>query len=265
MDSKKLAKQIRKDALEMAYLSKSSHIASAFSIADIIAVLYADILKYDSKNPTSETRDRFILSKGHACSAVYSALARCGFFKPETLKTHYANGSMLSGHVSNKVPGVEISTGSLGHGPGIGSGIALALKLNKKTNHVYVLIGDGECDEGSIWEMALFASQNKLNNLTIIIDKNGFQALGKCDEVLKNEHLKEKFNLFGFDTYEIDGHSHEQLKEALSKTSIDKPICIVANTIKGKGVSFMENNLLWHYRNPDEEQYKLALKELEGD
>ncbi len=266
MNSKTLACQIRKDCLEMAYLSKGSHIACALSIADIVAVLYSDILKFNPEDPKDDKRDRFILSKGHAGSAVYSALARSGFFDPEILKTHYANGSILSGHVSHKtVPGIEISTGALGHGVSIGAGMAYALKLNNKENRVFVIVGDGECDEGSVWEMALFSAQHHLNNFTIIIDKNRFQALGKCQDILKNENLKEKFELFGFKAMEIDGHSHDEIRKSLKVTSKDKPICIVANTVKGKGVSFMENDLKWHYKNPDEEQYKYALREVESE
>jgi transketolase len=265
MESKELAKLIRKDCVEMAYLSKGSHVGSALSIVDILAVLYSDIMRYNPKKPKDPKRDVFILSKGHAGSAVYSTLAHVGFFDPEILKTHYANGSILSGHVSHKkVPGIEVSTGSLGHGASIAAGMAYALKQDKKDNRVFVIVGDGECNEGQIWEMALFAAQHNLNNLTVIVDKNKWQALGRCKDVLKNENIKQKFKDFGFDAVEINGHNHKALKKALNKRS-DKPICIVANTIKGKGVSFMEDELIWHYRNPDEEQYKTAIKEIEGE
>ena len=194
MNSIELAKRIRKDAIEMTHISNGSHIGSILSVVDIISVLYTDILKYDNKNPHMEDRDYFILSKGHAGAAIYSALAHSGFFDVDILKTHYSNGSILSGHVSHKgVRGVEFSTGSLGHGGNVACGIALAKKIQKKENKVYAILGDGECNEGTVWELALFASHHKLDNLYIIIDRNNQQGLGYCKDILNTDSLAEKW------------------------------------------------------------------------
>ena len=264
-DSKELAWKIRRDAIEMTHLSNGSHIASILSLADIIAVLYAKIMRYDPKNPQLEERDRIILSKGHAGAAIYAALAEEGFFDTEELKTHYANGSRLSGHVSHKnVPGVEFSTGSLGHGLSVGAGMAFAAKLDNKKHKVYVVLGDGECDEGSIWECALFANQYKLDNLVAIIDSNKMQSMDYCENTIALEPFAEKWKTFGWNVKEIDGHNHEELEKALlEENTMSKPTVIIANTIKGKGISFMENNIVWHYRAPQGEDYEKAVKELE--
>lgn len=265
-DSKDLAWRIRRDAIEMTHLSNGSHIASVLSIADIIAVLYAKIMKYDIQNPKLENRDRIILSKGHAGAAIYAALAEEGFFNVEELKTHYANGSRLSGHVSHKnVPGVEFSTGSLGHGLSVGAGMAFAAKLDNKTHRVFVILGDGECDEGSIWECALFANQYKLENLVAIVDSNKMQSMDYCENTIALKPFAEKWESFGWNVKEVDGHNHKELEEALLHTDNDmhKPTVIIANTIKGKGISFMENNIVWHYRAPQGEDYEKAVKELE--
>lgn len=264
MTSKELAWRIRRDSIEMVHISNSSHIGSALSIADIIAVLYNDIMKIYPDNPKNENRDRFILSKGHAGIALYSVLAELGFFNVEELKTYYSNGSCLSGHVSHKyVPGIEFSTGSLGHGVCVAAGIAKAGLINKRAYKVFTIIGDGECDEGSVWEMALFANHFKLSNLVIIIDHNKMQSLGKCEDTLQLLDLSKKWKAFGWETIEIDGHNHEQIKSALLYKSTNKPVCIVANTTKGKGISFMENNIQWHYKAPQGKDYVNAIKELE--
>ena len=265
MKSEELAKIVREDVVEMAYLSKGSHVASALSIVDILAVLYNDILNVNPKNLKDKHRDRLILSKGHAGSALYSTLARKGFFNPAELKNHYQNGSKLSGHISHKVPGIEFSTGSLGHGLPLATGLALNAKIDKEDYKVYVIIGDGECDEGSNWEAIMFAAHHKLNNLTVIIDKNKLQAMGECSTIINLESYAEKFKVFGYETIEIDGHNHNQLRKALKQETIDKPKCIICNTIKGYGVSFMENNILWHYHNPNEEEYKAAIAEIRGE
>ncbi len=265
MNSIELARQIRLDVIEMCHLSHESHIGSALSIADIVAVLYSDVLKYNIKNPKDDKRDRFILSKGHACTAVYSALAHIGFFDIKELQTFAQNNSKLSGHISHKVPGMEVSTGSLGHGVCIAAGMAYSGKKDKKQHKVFVLMGDGECDEGSVWETALFAAHHKLNNLTIIVDRNNIQALGYCKDIINTKSLKEKFDAFGFECVEIDGHNHAELRKALQFTSKDKPYIIIANTIKGKGVSFMEDNLVWHYRDPQGDDYNNAINELGGE
>lgn len=266
MTSIQLAWKIRRHGIEMTHLSGGSHIASILSVADILAVLYNDILNVDPKNPKMENRDRFILSKGHAGAAVYAALAEKGFFDTQELRTHYADGSRLSGHVSHKgVPGIEFSTGSLGHGLPVGAGMALSAKLDNKDHKVFVVLGDGECDEGSVWEAALFANHLKLNNLVAVIDHNKMQSLDFCENTLSLAPFAEKWKAFGWNVIEIDGHDHNELRDAFNKAkqTQDKPTVIIANTIKGKGISFMELDILWHYRFPhDGEEYDGALKEL---
>ena len=266
MTSEELAWRIRRHGVEMTHLSHGSHIGSVLSAADIVAVLYASQMNFNPLIPDNDSRDRFILSKGHAGAAVYAALAETGFFPVEELKTHYANGSRLSGHVSHKnVPGVEISTGSLGHGLGVGCGMALTAMRDKKNHKVYVLMGDGECNEGSVWEAALFANHFKLSNLIVIIDHNNLQSLGRCKDTLDLIDLAEKWRAFGWHVMESDGHNHDRLKYTLNCSRVsDKPFCIVAHTIKGKGISFMEDQVLWHYRDPQGEFYKKAVQELEG-
>lgn len=264
MNSKELAYRIRKHAIEMTNFSKASHIGAILSITDIIAVLYNEVMKIDPNNPLDDSRDRFILSKGHAGVAVYSALAEKGFFELEELNTYYQNGSKLSGHVSHKnVNGVEFSTGSLGHGVCVAIGMALAAKKNKKNHRVFTIVGDGECNEGSVWEGALFAQQFKLSNLTVIVDHNKLQGIEACENVLNYGDLAEKWRAFNWNVIEIDGHDYDQIKNALTIIDESRPTCIIANTIKGKGVSFMENQILWHYRCPVGEDFDNAMKELE--
>jgi len=243
---------------------KSSHIGSALSIADILAVLYStmSIFPNDPKNPQ---RDRFILSKGHAGAAVYAVLAESGFFDVDVLKTHYQDGSILSGHVSHKgVPGVEFSTGSLGHGLSVAAGMALAAKRRDHDFQTYALLSDGELDEGSNWEALLFAPHHKLNNLTCIVDYNKLQSLTSTHETLNLEPLVDKLIAFGWDVIEIDGHDHIELKNAIETIST-KPKFILAHTIKGKGVSFMENKVVWHYRSASEDELAAAIKEIEDN
>ena len=267
MDSVELAKRIRIDSLNMVHHAKASHIGSAFSIADILAVLFANILTYDVQNPRFEGRDRLILSKGHAGVALYSALAEVGFFDKKQLDFYEDNGGFLSGHISHKgVPGVEFSTGSLGHGVCVAAGMALALKLNKSISKVYAIVGDGECDEGSFWEMVLFANQYNLSNLVVVVDRNHMQAMGDVSEIIETGDLCKKIEQFGWNVECVDGHNHNDLKNIfLKRYNNEKPCLIVAKTIKGKGVSFMENSLLWHYRDPQGDYYEKALKELNGD
>lgn len=264
MTSKELAWKIRRDAIEMVHISKASHIGAVLSIADIVAVLYNDVMKVFPEEPKNDSRDRFILSKGHAGAAVYAALAEKGFFDVDELKTHYADGSILSGHVSHKdVPGVEFSTGSLGHGVCAGAGMAMAAKCDKKDHRVFVITGDGECDEGSVWEMALFANHFRLSNLTVIVDHNKIQSLDTCENTLELIDLAMKWKAFGWNVIEIDGHNYEEIKNALLSKDENKPTCIIAHTTKGKGISFMENTVVWHYRAPQGEDYKNAVRELE--
>lgn len=267
MDVIALAQKIRLHALRMTSKGGSSHIGSVFSMADIVAVLYGKVLNVDPKNPKWSGRDRFILSKGHAGAGVYAALAERGFFKTEVLDTHYQDGAILSGHVSHKeIPGVEFSTGSLGHGLPVGAGMAYAGKLDKKSHRVFVLLSDGECDEGSNWEAILFAGHHRLNNLVAIIDYNKIQSLASVAETLALEPFADKWRSFGWEVVEADGHNHEELSKKLEANSMksDKPLCLIAHTTKGKGVSFMENSVLWHYRTARGEEYDSALAELEG-
>lgn len=268
MDTIELAKRIRIHALKMANRGGSAHIGAALSIADILAVLYGGFLNVDPAAPRKPDRDRFILSKGHAGTALYAALAETGFFPVEKLKTHYQDGSDLSGHASHKgILGVELSTGSLGHGLSVGTGMALNAKLKGKTHQVVVLLSDGECDEGSNWEAILFANHHKLGNLIAIVDYNKYQALTTVVETLDLEPFTDKWKSFGWEIRETDGHDHAEIKKVLKSLPIgkDKPTVIIAHTIKGKGVSFMEENaVLWHYRCARGKEFEAALEELEG-
>jgi transketolase len=266
-DSRQLAQRIRIHAVNMTSRGGSSHIGAALSIADILAVLYGGAMHYDPVDPRKAERDRFILSKGHAGAAVYATLAEVGFFPVEKLATHYQDGSDLSGHVSHKgIPGVELSTGSLGHGLSVGAGMAYAAKLKDERHRVFVLLSDGECDEGSNWEAILFASHHRLDNLVAIVDYNKIQSLAPVAETLALEPFVDKWRSFGWSVVEADGHDHDQLQAALQSApaSVSKPTCIVAHTTKGKGVSFMENTVLWHYRTARGDELVAALAELEG-
>ncbi len=262
-----LAAYIRRHIVNMTHLGGSSHVGSGLSIADILAVLYGEVLNIDPDDPKYENRDRFILSKGHAGAAVYAALAEVGFFNKDKLKEHYQNGSVLSGHVSHKgVPGVELSTGSLGHGLGVAAGMALSGKLRNKDHKVFALLSDGECDEGSNWEAILFSSHHKLANLIAIIDYNKIQSLDTTENTLALEPFADKFKAFGWNVLEADGHKHDELVSAFTKIyeQHDSPSVLICHTIKGKGVSFMENSVLWHYRSPQNEEYENAKKELDN-
>jgi transketolase len=268
MNSIELAAKIRLDAVKMTNLGSSSHVASVLSIADILGVLYAGGLKVDPQHPNWPERDRFILSKGHAGAGVYAALAETGFFSTEKLLTHYQNGSTLSGHVSHKGnPGVEFSTGSLGHGLSVATGMALALKRKRIKSRVFCVMSDGECDEGSVWEAAMFASHHKVNNLVAVIDYNKIQSLDSISNTLGLEPFADKWESFGWKIIEVDGHNHEELRNAISTNSNvgNFPLVVIAHTTKGKGISFMENSVLWHYRSPQNEEYENAMTELAGE
>lgn len=259
-----LSHRIRTHAVKMTSRGKSSHIGSVLSMADILGTLYASVLNIFPDQPDEPDRDRVILSKGHGGAGIYAALAERGFFDVELLKQHYQNGSIFSGHVSHKgVRGVEFSTGSLGHGLGIGTGMALAAKKMDRDWKTYVIMSDGECDEGSIWEAAMFAGFHKLTNLTAVIDYNKIQSLAPVSETLALEPFADKWTAFGWDVVETDGHDHQSLAEALRHRSTDKPTVVIAHTIKGKGVSFMEESVLWHYRSAQGEELEAALQELE--
>lgn len=254
----------------MTHRSGASHIGAILSVADIIAVLYADVLRYRADEPKWRDRDRLILSKGHAGAALYAALAECGFFPVEELRTHYQNGARLCGHVSHQVPGVEFSTGSLGHGLCAACGMAYAAKKDRRGDHrVYAVLGDGECDEGSVWEAALFANHFRLNNLVAVVDRNRMQSLDFSENTLELGDLGAKWRAFGWNALETDGHHHARLKEAfaqaerLGSAASHKPTVIIADTVKGYGIRFMQNDILWHYRFPhDGWEYDSAVREL---
>ena len=261
--SSDLSKSIRESCLIATHNANSSHIASALSMADILATLYAGILHCDPLDPKKKDRDILILSKGHGGIALYSVLAEVGFFDKALLENYCSYGSELSGHVSHTVPGVDFSTGSLGHGISIAAGIAMAKKMDGRKERVFVICGDGELNEGSVWEAIMFSNRFRLSNLTIIVDRNRMQALG--GDILRLDDLTSKFKAFGMDAVSIDGHDFEQLFNAMTRKNGKRPIVVIANTIKGKGVSFMENNLIWHYRSPNQEDLDRALKEIRGE
>jgi transketolase len=264
---KELSRRIRIQVLHMTHRAKSSHVGSSFSIVDLLAVLYTKILRVRPNEPDWPDRDRFLLSKGHGAAALYATLAERGFFPEGWLTEFNADGTRLAGHVTHHgVPGVEVSTGSLGHGLPLGCGMALAAKRDGRPARVFVVMSDGECDEGSNWEAALFAPHHRLDNLTAIIDYNKIQSFGSVEEVLNLHPLAEKWRAFGWAVSEIDGHNHEEATRTLESapTEVGLPTCIIAHTVKGKGVSFMEGQLLWHYRPPDANELQAALQELEG-
>ncbi|KAF1680110.1 transketolase [Veillonella sp. R32] len=266
MKSEELARKIRIHAIKMVSHAHASHIGGILSCADIIAVLYNNIAKVYPNDPKNENRDRIILSKGHNGVAIYAVLAEMGFYSTDVLDTYGDNGGIFSSHISHKlVPGVELSTGSLGQGVCAACGMALNGKIRNKDYHVYAIVGDGECNEGSVWEIAMFSAQYKLDNFTVIIDRNKMQAMGNCNEVMDMEPLDKKWESFGWNVIMVaDGNNHHALKEAFNKPIVEgKPTVIIANTVKGKGVSFMENSLLWHYRDPQGGDLKNALAELE--
>lgn len=267
IDTRALAKDIRMDALKMVARAKASHIGSALSITDIIAVLYGSVLNVDPTDPNWVDRDRFLLSKGHACVAVYAALARRGFFPLETLETYGDDHSPLMQHISHKVPGAEFSTGALGHALPFGVGKALAAKRRGAPWRTFVLLSDGELGEGSNWEAFMFAAHHKLDRLTAIVDYNKLQSLGSVESTLNLEPLAAKMTAFGWAVREVDGHDHAAIGAALSSSpwGTGKPSILIAHTTKGKGVSYMENKVMWHYKNPDADQLAEALAEVEAN
>lgn len=263
MKWREMAARLRMDVIEMSHRAKTAHLASSLSCIDILTVLYSSILKkINPKDSNYDERDRFILSKGHAATALYATLAFFDIIDRGELLGYGQRGSTLEEHPSPKLTGVEAATGSLGHGLPVGSGMALAAKISSKTYNVYVLMSDGECNEGSVWEAAMFASQHKLDNLIAIVDFNKWQATGRSRDILRIEPLVDKWESFGWDVLRVDGHSHQQLFEALNKNSVNQPRMIIADTIKGKGVSFMEDDNNWHYRSPDASEVSAAKEEL---
>lgn len=250
MTSVQLAWKIRRHAVEMTHISGGSHIGAVLSVADIMGVLYADVMHYRPREPRWADRDRMILSKGHAGASLYAALAECGFFPVSELMTYYSNHSRLSGHVSHAVPGVELSTGSLGHGLGVAVGMAIAAKQDGRKHRVFAVLGDGECNEGSVWEAAQAATTYGLSNLTAIVDNNNMQSLDFCARTQFSGTLSDKWRSFGWHVVEVDGHDHDALREALMNPHTSLPTVVIAHTVKGKYVPFMENDILWHYRFP---------------
>jgi transketolase len=261
---KKKAAEIRIELLKMIFEAGTGHTGGSLSNTDILTVLYYKIMNVDPSNPSWEDRDRYVQSKGHAVESYWAILADKGFFPKEELKTFSQFNSRLIGHPNNKVPGVEMNTGALGHGLPISVGMALAAKLDGKSYRVYTLMGDGEQAEGSVWEGAMAASQYKLDNLVAIIDRNRLQITGSTEEVMGIEPLGDKWRSFGWEVVEVDGNDIEQLVNVLSSTpkANGKPTMVIANTVKGKGISIAENQVGWHHRVPTKEEYELAIEEL---
>lgn len=265
LDFSSIANNIRGKIIEVTHTADAMHLGSCLSCVDILIFLYFSYLNIRPDDPEWDGRDRFILSKGHASLALYTVLAYKGFFPPEQLDTFNKKGSLFTEHpVRGNVPGVEISTGSLGHGPGIGLGIALAGKIQKKKYQSVVLMSDGECNEGTVWEAAMLAPVHSLGNLIYFVDNNGWQATDRCDSIMKLSPLSEKFRSFGWNAIDLDGHDYSAIGSALQGITpdCDKPTAIIAHTIKGKGVSFMEDDNNWHYRTPSVEDLNRARTEL---
>ena len=265
---KNIAKTIRKDIIEEVYSANSGHPGGALSIADIITALYFNEMNIDPKNPKDENRDRLILSKGHASAALYAALAENGYFPKEDLKTFRNINSYLQGHPDMKhIPGVDMSTGSLGQGLSAANGMAMMFKLDKNPARVYCICGDGEIEEGQIWEAAMSSSKYKLDNLCLIIDNNNLQIDGTIEEVMSSYPIDDKFKSFGFNVITINGHDFSQILQAFeeAKNCKDKPTAIIAKTIKAKGITFMENQVGWHGKAPSQQEYEQAIKELERE
>lgn len=265
-DSRELATRSRVHVLTMCARAKAAHVGSSLSCVDILAVLYAGGASVGPDLPAGEAQDVVIVSKGHAAAATYAVLAEAGFFPTDWLDLYAADESPLGGHVTHSVPGVELSTGSLGHGLPFGAGVALAHQRDCSTARVFVVMSDGECDEGTTWESALFAAHHGLGGLTALIDRNGIQSLAGTEETMRLEPLADKWRAFGWQVLIVDGHDHDAISAALSTTSQDltRPSVVICQTIKGKGVSFMEDQVLWHYRPPTPEQASAGIAELLG-
>ncbi len=262
---KKNANTIRMDIIEQVHSAKAGHPGGSLSIADIVAYLYFVEMNIDPKNPDWADRDRFVLSKGHTCPAVYSALARRGYFDPEILPTFRHIGSILQGHPDMKhIPGIDMSSGSLGQGISAACGMALSAKKSNKDYRVYTILGDGEIEEGQVWEALMFAAHYKLDNLCVVVDDNGLQIDGPVAEVMNSASIAEKAKAFGLEVFEMDGHDFESIEKAFeaAKKVTGKPALIVAKTVKGKGVSYMENQVSWHGTAPNDEDYEKAMNEL---
>ena len=266
LELEKMANEIRKDIVTAVHSAKSGHPGGSLSSADIFTYLYFEEMNVDPANPKWEDRDRFVLSKGHVAPGLYSTLAEKGYFPKEDLKTLRHTGSYLQGHPDMKhIPGVDMSSGSLGQGVSAAVGMALSAKLDNASYRVYTLLGDGEIQEGQVWEAAMFAGARKLDNLVVIVDNNGLQIDGKIEDVCSPYPITDKFKAFNFNVIEIDAHDFEQIADAFKKARETKgmPTAIVMKSVKGKGVSFMENNASWHGTAPNDEQYEVAMADLE--
>ena len=256
-------KEIKQTMLKMVHKANVSHIGAGLSVVDILYELYFNVTNLDKETIHDPNRDVVILSKGHSSAALYSVLYHKGLIEKSLIDNYSIDGGSLPCHVDKeKSPFFEVSTGSLGHGASVAVGMALAKKIDNLKGHVYVICGDGECNEGSVWEAVMFADTHKLDNLTLIVDYNKFQAFGPTNSVINQKNIADRFKAFGFDAFMIDGHNFDEIEKVLRYRS-DRPIAVIANTIKGKGVSFMENTLEWHYKSPNDEQLKIALKEIE--
>jgi transketolase len=257
--------RVRKTILDMAFAGSTVHIGCAFSIVELLAVLYRHHLNFDAANPAAPERDYMVLSKGHGVMAQYACLHEIGWLRDEEMKTYFGNGTRLKGLADAHVPGVEVTAGSLGHGLSVGVGLALGAKMNQTQQMCYALVGDGELNEGPIWEAALFAAQFKLDNLVVIVDVNGFQAMGTTDEVISLGDIEAKFKAFDFDAVSVDGHDEAAIDRAyrdLKASKNGKPKALIAKTVKGKGVSFMEHDNIWHYTRLNPQTYEAAITEL---
>lgn len=258
-------KNLRKTVLDMAYAGATVHIGCAFSIVELLAVLYRDHLRYPGDAPDAAGRDYLVLSKGHGVMAQYACMYEKGWLKPEAVATYFADGSDLKGLSDSRIPGLEVTSGSLGHGFSVGVGLALGAQLNGTAQKTYAIVGDGELNEGPIWEGAMFAAHHKLNNFMVVVDENGFQAMGATDDVIRLGSIKDKFLSFGFDALEVDGHDETAIDVGIRQLwsgPSRRPKALVARTVKGKGVSFMENNNIWHYTRLNAETYALAVEEV---
>jgi len=265
LDKKFDCTELRKKILRMAYVGNSVHIGCAFSIVEILAVIYRNHIQYPKNDPNALERDYFILSKGHGVMAQYACIHEMGWISNEQLENYFSEGSELKGLSDSRISGLEVTSGSLGHGFSVGVGLAMGAKLSNLDQKTYVLVGDGEINEGAIWEGALFASHNNLKNFMVIVDANGYQAMGPTNEVIDLGSIQLKFESFGFEVMEVDGHNELAIDDAINcllNSKSTSPKAIIAKTTKGKGVSFMENNNMWHYSRLNEETYHKALVEV---
>lgn len=267
-DSEEFARRVRLDVARINNRTNDSHIGGGYSSVDILSVLYTKVLNINKENLEDPNRDIFLLSKGHIATTMYTVLAHAGIIPYEDLEKHLVCGEKYAGHTRKFfVPGIEMSAGSLGHGSCVGCGMAYAKKIKHLDGRVFVLMGDGECNEGSVWESVMFAAKFKLSNLVFIVDRNKLQAYGFDKDVLDMGSLRDKFCAFGCNAVDLDGHNHAALYNIFSNKSMewkDKPLVVIADTIKGKGVSFMENKLEWHFKSPNDEEWKIIQEELRG-